>query len=262
LAVVEFSLVMSLWVLRAHFVAGIGLFGLLILALAGALFIAAFLCMLYLALEPYVRRHWPHAIISWTRLLSGKIRDPLVGRDIMIGMVLGLFWVIAFQVSFVLEHRLGGPPTFGSSDYFQGTRSVLGAWMNNLTGSIQGTLAFFFLLFLLRVLLRKPWLAMIAFVAFWTGLKLIGSHYPAIEGTTYVVVYGLAALMVMRFGFLSLALAIFVADLLTNVPLTSHFSEWYFAGPFFVWLSVLAIGCWAFYIALAGQKLWQKSLLD
>ncbi len=134
--------------------------------------------------------------------------------------------------------------------------------MNNVTGSIQGTLMFFFLLFILRVLLRKPWLAALAFVGFWTGIKLIGSHHPVIESTTFIVVYGLAALVVVRFGFLSLALAIFVADLLINVPLTSHVSEWYFGGPFFALLSVLAIGGWAFYIALAGQKLWKQSLFE
>jgi len=262
LAVLEFCLLMCLWVFRTHFVPGMGSFGLLLLALSGSLFIAVFLCMLYLAIEPFVRRHWPHTIISWTRLLSGKVRDPLVGRDIMVGIGLGLVWVIAFQTMFWAEHRLGGPPVFGSTEYFQGARAVLGVWVNNVTGSIQGTLIFFFLLFLFRVLLRKPWLAALAFVAFWTGLKLIGSHHPALESVAFIVVYGLAAFVVVRFGFLSLALAIFVADLLINIPLTSHFSDWYFAGPFFALLSVLAIGCWAFYIALAGQKLWQKSLLD
>ena len=262
LAILEFSLLMCVWLFQTHFVPDLGSFGLLVLAMAASLFITAFLCVLYLAIEPFVRRHWPHTIISWTRLITGKVRDPLVGRDMMIGIGLGIVWVIAFLTMFWAEHRLGGPPTFGSTDYFEGARSVLSILTANVTGSIQGTLTFFFLLFLFRVLLRKPWLAGLAFVGFWVGLKLVGSHHPAIESATFIVVYGLAAFVVVRFGFLSLALAIFVADLLINVPLTSHVSEWYFAGPFFALLSVLAIGCWAFYIALAGQKLWKGSLLD
>ena len=32
----------------------------------------------YLALEPYVRRLWPQALISWSRVLAGRVRDPLV----------------------------------------------------------------------------------------------------------------------------------------------------------------------------------------
>ncbi len=36
-----------------------------------------------------MRRRWPHAIISWTRLLSGRFNDPLVGRDLLAVVVLG-----------------------------------------------------------------------------------------------------------------------------------------------------------------------------
>ncbi len=46
--------------------------------------------LLYIALEPYVRRNWPQTIISWTRLVSGRLRDPLVGRDIVSGILLGM----------------------------------------------------------------------------------------------------------------------------------------------------------------------------
>ena len=46
--------------------------------------------LIYIALEPFLRRRWPHRIISWNRLLRGNLRDPLVGRDILIG-ALALF---------------------------------------------------------------------------------------------------------------------------------------------------------------------------
>ena len=82
------------------------------------------------------------------------------------------------------------------------------------------------------------------------------------EGATFALIYGLAAFVVVRFGFLCLAVAIFVVDLLVNVPLSSHVSEWYFGGPFFSVLSIFALACWAFYIALAGQKLWKESLFE
>ncbi len=54
-------------------------------ALSWALFVAAFTWLSYVALEPYVRRHWPHALIGWTRLLAGRWRDRRVGRDLLIG---------------------------------------------------------------------------------------------------------------------------------------------------------------------------------
>jgi len=32
----------------------------------------------------------PEQLISWTRLLAGRMRDPMVGRDALIGVVAGL----------------------------------------------------------------------------------------------------------------------------------------------------------------------------
>ena len=31
---------------------------------------------------------------SWSRLLSGQFRDPLVGRDILFGVMLGMTWIL------------------------------------------------------------------------------------------------------------------------------------------------------------------------
>jgi len=49
-----------------------------------SLFFAALVWLLYTGLEPYVRRRWPSSIISWSRVLTGQFRDPLVGRDVLI----------------------------------------------------------------------------------------------------------------------------------------------------------------------------------
>jgi len=47
------------------------------------------LWILYIALEPFVRRRWPQMLVSWTRLLAENLRDPLVARDALIGCALG-----------------------------------------------------------------------------------------------------------------------------------------------------------------------------
>jgi hypothetical protein len=41
--------------------------------------LAAALGIIYLALEPYVRRFWPDSLLGWSRLVAGHIRDPRVG---------------------------------------------------------------------------------------------------------------------------------------------------------------------------------------
>jgi serine/threonine-protein kinase len=50
---------------------------------------SCFIWALYIALEPYVRRRWPATLVSWSRLLAGRFRDPLVGRDVLVGCLAG-----------------------------------------------------------------------------------------------------------------------------------------------------------------------------
>ena len=65
------------------------------------------LWLIYLALEPYVRRFWPDGILGWTRLMSGYVRDPRVGRDVLIGCVFGACVTVAELLYNLL------PPMFG-----------------------------------------------------------------------------------------------------------------------------------------------------
>ena len=105
------------------------------------------------------------------------------------------------------------------------TAYALGAWLIPSPSAIQGTLLFFFVLFVLRVLLRREWLAAIVFVAIWATLKTLGSDYPWIEGPAWSLLYGVAAaLVVFRFGFVALAVGLFVTNTLLNVPLLLDFS--------------------------------------
>ncbi len=78
LGLLIFALQMLVWLFSAHFVPSLGTFGLFVLASSGSVFLAAVFYIVYLAIEPFVRRHWPHAIISWSRLMTGRIRDALV----------------------------------------------------------------------------------------------------------------------------------------------------------------------------------------
>src|SRR5262249_50733268 len=175
---------MLLWLCRTHLMPGLGILGLLMIAAAGSLFVAAITWILYLALEPWVRRRWPQTIISWSRLLSGQLRDPLVGRDILFGVMLGVAWILIFQLRSIPLMRLGGVPFLGSTDFLVGGRTALGAWLKQVPSSILGTLQFFFLLFGLRFVLRKEWLAAIAFVALFALRGGLQDSHPVIESLT------------------------------------------------------------------------------
>ncbi len=262
LAVLLFSLQIILWIFQAHFLASISMIGMFVFAAGGALFITAAATALYLAIEPFVRRHWPHAIISWSRLMSGKIRDAMVGRDVLYGVLLGVGWAVIFSAFFLMRIHQGDAPQLPTTNYFMGGRAVIGTWLWHLAMSLQVTLVFFFVMFILRVLLRKPWLAALAFVAVWTAIKTFDTHHLLLDIATFAAIYAIAAFVVLRFGFVSLAVGAFVADLLVNIPITLDLSMWYMSGSLFVLATVCGLAVWGFYTSLGGQKVIKEDLFQ
>jgi len=260
LAAVMFALKILIWLCSMHFTASLGTFGMLILDLATAVFIASVIWILYLALEPWVRRRWPQALISWSRLISGQVRDPLVGRDILFGVMLGLTWILLFQLRYIPMMRLGAVPGLGSSEFLEGGRSALASWLGRIPGSIFSTLVFFFLLLVLKVILRKDWLAAIAFVAIYALPRGLTSTYVAADLPSQIVIYGVAVLIVYRFGLVPLAVAIFTANLLGSVPISSELTAWYTSSTLWALLSVVAIAGWGFYHSLGGDAVWQVDI--
>ncbi len=257
-----FCAYMLLWIFRGHFVATIGLFALFAMALSSALFNAALIWAVYLGLEPYVRRHWPHSIISWSRLINGQLRDPAVGRDALFGVALGTLWTLIFEMRFTLTRIVGGPPSFHNTSYLEGARGALGAWLIQVPGAIRGTLMFFFILFILRVVLRNRWLAGIVFVAIWSLIQTGGGTHPVIEVSAAIAVYVIAAIALVRFGLVTLAAAVFTADVVANIPITMNPSIWYFGNIVFAMASVVALAAWSFHAATAGRKLFSADLFE
>ena len=262
LAYVVFATLLALWLCEGHMVASLIVLLPFTVAVSTALFFSSLMWILYLSLEPYVRRHWPQTLVSWSRMVMGQLRDPLVGRDLLFGVILGDVLVLIFRLGRALIISKGAAPELNSTDYLIGGRHALGAVLYHIPGAIQGTLLFFFLLFVLRVLLRKEWLAVIVFVAIWATLKTLGSDYPWIDASSWTLLYGVAAIVVFRFGFVALAVGLFVTDMLLNVPLTLDFSTWYATTTLLPLLSVAALAIWGFYNALAGQKLWKSELFN
>ena len=91
------------------------------------LWAAAMLWLLYLAVEPYIRRFWPSTLVSWSRLIAKQWRDPLVGRDVLLGVGLGMLVYIVDIGGTLLAGRFGywPPPSVPSFDHLLGTRFVI-----------------------------------------------------------------------------------------------------------------------------------------
>jgi hypothetical protein len=260
LATVMFLLAMGLWLCRCHFASIGDALGLFILAVSTALFTSGVTWTMYLAVEPWVRRHWPKTIISWSRLLSGQVRDPLVGRDILFGVALGVIWILIFQIRYIPMMRMGAAPTLGSTNALMGGREALGAWLYQWPQSIQTTLAFFFLLFGLKVLLRKEWIAGIALVAIFALPRGLSSTFMAVEIPAQILVYAIAVVIVLRFGFVPLVCAVFTINLMANVPFSADLSAWYMPMSIAALLSVVVLAGWGFYHSLGGEPIWRPEI--
>jgi serine/threonine-protein kinase len=260
LASVMFALEMLLWLCRGHFVPRLDIFFLFIIAISTGLFVSGTTWVLYLALEPWVRRRWPQTIISWSRLLSGQFRDPLVGRDILFGVMLGVVWILIFQIRYIRMMHLGASPGIAQTEYLEGGRAALGAWLMQVPGSILGTLQFFFLLLGLKVLLRKDWIAAMVFVAVFALPRGLTSSYVTVELPTQILIYAIAVLIVFRFGLVPLACGIFTVNMLANVPFTTDSSAWYMTTSVLALLSVVALAGWGFYQSLGREPLWRPEI--
>jgi hypothetical protein len=113
----------------------------------------------------------------------------------------------------------------------------------------------------LRAILRKEWIAGVAFVALFVVLRGIAAPYPMVESATVVIVYGVVVFMLLRCDLMALVAAIFITDLVPRLAFTTHFSAWYGSGSSVLVVLVSALAIFAFRKALGGQGI-GAALLD
>jgi serine/threonine-protein kinase len=245
---------LALWTLEVHPAVSIGLFGNFLVAIATSVFNGVLLWTLYIALEPVVRARWPQALVSTTTLFSGRIRDAVVGRDVLWGIALGVSWALLLSIVAVSAGNsdLGRVPP----ELLSGLRSTLASFFTNGARAMRTGLAFFMLLFVLRTLLRKQWAAALAFATLFATLDFVGSDQPMVDGPTSFVLMLMIATVVVRFGLLSLAVGVFVTNTLVSMPLSSDLGAWYLTNAALPLGVVLGLATWALHSSTGG-RLWQ-----
>jgi len=229
-----------------------------------AVFLGAFVWLAYIAIEPIARRKWPELLFSWSRLISGRFRDPLVGRDVLAGILIGASMMLLVEAASATPNwvDLAGmtpiPPSRATMLSAAGAASRL--FFMSFNAPLNG-LGILTILVLSQVLLRRRWLAVGLTSLLLVVLNLSGENY-AVEIPTGVVWSALFLFAAVRFGVLAFTVALFVAGLLVTAPLTLDLSRWYAPrGVFFVAL-ILALAVWAFGVSLGGKAAFAGSRLD
>jgi hypothetical protein len=231
----------------------------------GALTDAGILWILYLALEPYVRRFWPDGILGWTRLLSGHVRDPRVGRDLLTACVITTaitFWQIAYAL---LPRYIGyAPPSMFGQNYvwsLSGVPATLNAMWN---GTLNGMFASVFVVLgyvLLRLLLRRTVFAIAAAVALLAVVQapqIVAASQPWIALTFQAGIIAAITIIVVRYGLLVTVVCLALGNLLGGVSLTPSVSHWTATPSNLVIGLLMALVGFGFYASRAGQPLFGK----
>jgi serine/threonine-protein kinase len=267
IALYLFTMQMLWWGIAGDHVPGFAEVGMFLQHLGWCLFVAGAVWVFYIALEPHVRRLWPDLIISWTRLLAGRFRDPLVGRAILVGAVSSAGLMLVLFLITRVRLWMGGPtvrPDFRPR-WFEGMRQTVGAYFDDLSSPLWISISLLCFLLLLRVLLRREWAAVAAFLAIFAVAMALGRP----EGISLVIglmfglaFWGISVFVLIRFGLLALVIQWSFFFIFNDLPLTNDLSTWY-AGKSIVGLALLAaLTCYGFWISLAGRPLIAHDLLE
>jgi serine/threonine-protein kinase len=212
------------------------------------------LWIIYLALEPWVRKRWPHTIIGWNRFTAKGIRDPLVGRDLLFGMAGGLLLGLVLLTG-VAFHGNSGQPFLPPLEPLLGVRYEAAGLLNSVDNGLFDALFDLFLLFILRALLRKPLIAAIAYVGAAGFIQAFGTTTPWVDYPLSMLYRAVYAFILLRFGLMAAIAAAVCLQLLESGPATLDFSAWYVGLSLIPPVLVALIAVYGFRISLAGRAL-------
>ena len=201
---------------------------------------AAFTWVSYLALEPAIRRHAPHTLVAWTRLLAGRFTDPAIGREVLIGVWGGLIAVALAAMRFRLyPARSADMVLYVALESLQSRRHFFFTHLFGLADGIETALAAAFLLALMRLVASNVGLSacLVALVA--TPLTIGGFPISAADALLALAVTMSNAVVFVRAGLLALITTYIVERLLVRFPVTLDSSAWYFPGSV-ITLSIVA----------------------
>jgi len=256
------------WFLGAHHVASGAEVGSLRAHLAWSLYRVGLVYVFYLALEPYARRLWPRMLTSWVRLVGGRWRDPLVGRDLLLGALAGMGMLTSFALGFWL-HGVWGEQARSLSfevwnfEPLRGLRQTVTSIFGIHTRTLLDLFMPITMFLIMRLLLRRTWAA----IATVSVLALfLFNPSPGPPSPSFLIGFGLGLTIFwvtfLRLGFLPLVVAFTCNDLMSTLPLTTDLSAWYATPTLLCALIIVGIAAFGFRTSLAGRPLLRDQLAE
>ncbi|MBC7772106.1 MAG: protein kinase [Pyrinomonadaceae bacterium] len=261
LAATVLSVNLCVWLFAAHHVPRLGTeFSRFMVGLAVGVLPSVIVWMLYMALEPIVRRRDPALMVSWTRLLAGRWRDPLVGRDVLLSVSCSCFIVLLMALVKYFQEAMGGQASMPWMPNIMMLGGVGGAIANVLASLlvafINGLLVYFLYVGLVA-LVRTKYVAIPLLFAVVVLILLADGAEGGIPSLTDLAIVGAVAaglvVVIVRFGVLTLIGMHFTFLIFHQSPLTMQLGEWQGRATI---VSLLVIGgllAWGYIAATAGK---------
>jgi hypothetical protein len=251
LGTLVFAVGMLRWLILADHTAGAGELTMFFKGMSFAGLFAAVLWTLYLAIEPPVRRIWPDSLISWSRLQSGRVRDPLVASHILVGLTAGL----SLQVLGLAVHAIfaGGDPIYLPRIDALSSPAFFAAYvLFEIVRGLSSSLLSLLLLVLARGAVGNIWLACLI-AAVIQGTFVFSpwvAQQPVTSGWQILAGFFVLAFVVRRFG----TLALFPTTFL-NLVLTSPVSlgGWHTSSSLMLLALLALVSGWALWVIVSQR---------
>ena len=212
----------------------------------------------YLAIEPYLRRRWPRTLIGWSRLLAGNRGDPMVGRDLLIGVLAGA----GLSTAGAAMRWITGDFDLNSIVGLANVRQVGSTTLNNVFVGALMAIALGVILLLAHATVRNRTAAVVITGLIWAaGIPTSGAN-AGLEIAFRLLSAAVLMGIYVRFGILAAALCLCVERTLNLPPLTLDPSLWYFGRSLAILALVAAIAVYGFYRSLGTRALFARAVLD
>ncbi len=234
-------------------------------ALRLGLYIGTWTWLMYLALEPIVRRHLPELIVSWNRLLAGDWRDPLVGRDVLIGTVFGIGHIALFYAGKLAERFFNKGFYIRPFDVNESLSGLRYSFAQLLGGSGAGIISGVGVICLLGILFlvfrRRLYAALVIFVIIATiNILFFTQSLVYLPFTLTITVTW--TLLISRFGLVPAVIHVMVNSWLQSTLFTLNLSAWYASSMLLVLFLVLLLLGYGFKVSLANRRLFGNRLAN
>ncbi len=217
--------------------------------------------LVYVGLEPLIRRHRPQALIAWSRLLAGNPGNEAVGLSLLVGSLAGSLWAILQEVDRITLEFFGLDLTWGwlGADQLNAATSlgtIFGTALREVEGAIVGGLLTAVLFVLVARLIPRQavvWIVFTFVAAIIYGIDA-GAHLPASVLTLGLAVGAMSLAVLHRFGLLALVVATLCDGLLIAFPMSWDRGVWFAQAGYFAIALVLAVGVFGLLLVRSGRR--------